>query len=247
MKKLKAIIAYDGTDYHGWQFQKLKKTVSQTIEKKYHLIFGQRIKILGASRTDAGVHAAGQVATFYCQSMLHPEKIATVLNNSLPPDIKIRSMSTCDNDFKPLSGVAKKVYFYHLFTRKPLPFFSRFGWYFRFIDQVDFSVFQNAMCCFTGTHDFKFFCQSEPGLSTIRSIDSIKIERLDKFKAIRIKIVGKGFLRHQIRRIIGASLDVARRKDLSIQDLKENLDNSCKQRAFTKAEGCGLCLWKISY
>jgi tRNA pseudouridine38-40 synthase len=247
MKKFKAVIAYDGTDYHGWQSQKDKRTISQTIEKQYYLIFGQQIKLLGASRTDSGVHAAGQIAVFSCSTNLQPNKLVSILNNSLPPDIKIRSMKTCPDNFNPLQGVKEKVYLYHLFKRKPLPFFARFGWHFKFIDQVDFSIFNNAMCCFVGSHDFKSFCKSEPGLSTTRTIDSIKIEKLDKLEVIRIKIIGKGFLRHQIRRIIGASLDVARRKELSIQQLKKQLESPRDQQAFTKAEGCGLCLWKISY
>jgi tRNA pseudouridine38-40 synthase len=266
MKRYKIVVAYDGTDFYGWQEQPSDVTIVSTLKKSFRVAFKKDVSILGASRTDAGVHALGQVAV--CKTDLnvditknsrsvHP--LLYAWNNSLPNSIVIRSIELADSDFHIFGDVICKTYHYNLFVSRPLPFFSRYGWFWKFIDVVDWEKFGKAMSCFVGEHDFRSFCKCDVDDPTIRKIDSIEISRFKEnealksflfpcgFKGVRIEIKGRGFLRYQIRRMIGAALDVARKKDVCVDFIKYQLKNPSDQQELTKAAGCGLCLSHILY
>jgi tRNA pseudouridine38-40 synthase len=253
INRYKIIVAYDGTDFHGWQIQPSAVTVASTLEKKFLNTFCKKIHILGASRTDAGVHALGQVALCKTELDLDVNQICKAWNNSLPNSILIRSIEPAGSDFKIFGHVKSKTYYYHLFYRQPLPFVARFGWFWKFIDQVAFSKFEKAMNCFVGEHDFRSFCRNAMPCdngdekSTIKKIDSISITKLRRFSVIRVEIRAKGFLRYQIRRMVGAALDVARKKNFCADLISNKLKNPSDQQEFTRAQSCGLCLRKILY
>ncbi|MFH1461476.1 MAG: tRNA pseudouridine(38-40) synthase TruA [bacterium] len=249
MQSYKIIIAYDGTNFSGWQQQQKDLTVQSCLTKSFEHAFKSNAKILAASRTDSGVHALGQVARVITNINMEPETLKLIWNRSLPKSILIRSIQRADKEFYPLRNVDYKIYYYHLFLKQPLPFISRFGWYYKFINKVDFKKFEAALKLYLGEHDFASFCKLEKNdnKTTIRKIDKIFIKRINKFNVIRIEIKGKSFLRFQIRRMIGYALDVARRPELPLDYLQSLLKNPNPKQTLLKADGCGLCLRKVKY
>lgn len=241
------IISYDGTDFNGWQIQPDAPSVCLVLQDSFFGVFKIKIKILGASRTDSGVHALGQVATFKTDLQIEPEKLKDAWNNSLPNSIMIRSLEKVSQDFYPLIGVKQKTYYYNLFLKRPLPFVARYGFYYEFINFVDLQKFEQALNLYVGKHDFASFCKIDKGdeRNTVKTIDSISIHK--KEEELRITIKGKAFLRFQIRRMVGYALDVARRPDLSVNYIHELLDNPDSKQKLLKAEACGLCLGRVVY
>lgn len=248
MQKIKAIIAYDGTDFFGWQRQVKEVTVSSVLESSFYKVFGQKISLIGSSRTDSGVHALNQVAALKCEKLdISCQTIRQAWNNNLPPSILVRDLSYVNEDFHPCFNVLQKTYYYHIFLDRPLPFVARFGWYYKFIDKVNIDKFRKALQLYVGEHDFASFCKVDDDKNTVRRIDSITIEKITKFNALRVIIKGPGFLHFQIRRMIGYALDIARRDDLSHEYVSELLNKPDHRQTLTKAESCGLCLRKVIY
>ena len=247
MNTYKIIVAYDGVDYQGWQAQPHKITVSDSLQDSFKHVFGKEIKILGASRTDTGVHALGQVAIFKSDIAIPSDKMLKAWNNILPISIHIKSLERVMDDFHPHRNVVSKTYYYHLFIQRPLPFLARYGWDYPFMKDVDLEVFEQALALYVGTHNFRSFCKLEEEKSTIRTVHSIVIQKIVRFGVVRVVIKGDSFLRFQIRRMIGCALDVARRDDLSLSFIQNMLDNPHPQQKATKAEGRGLCLKEINY
>ena len=175
-------------------------------------------------------------------------------NIHLPPGILIRSLEKLEAPFNPCINVEQKIYYYHIFLQQPLPFLARYGWNCHFIDHVDWQKFATALQLFVGTHNFRSFCkvdkekisEIENGL-TIKTVDKICIQKIDKFGILQIQIYGKAFLHFQIRRMIGYALDVARRRNLPISYLQELLDNPTAEQILLKAPSSGLLLRKIIY
>lgn len=248
MQKFKIIISYDGTDFAGWATQPGKVTVASTLENSFYKIFNQRITILGASRTDAGVHALGQVAQFKADLAVSEEAIRHAWNDLLPSSIHIRQVERVEESFNPCRGVKQKTYHYVLFLKKPLPFLARYGWHYRFIHHVDLEKFYACLQRYVGEHDFASFCKVEdPRKTTIRRIDEISLRRIERWSALMVTVKGKSFLHFQIRRMIGYALDVARRKDLTIDYLQAVIDSKNPRQTLLKADGRGLCLRKVVY
>lgn len=247
MKKFKIKVAYDGTNYQGWQSQPHSLTLADTLEKRFFKIFGKKISIIGASRTDAGVHSLGQIAAFKTDLDIGAQKIHTIWNKGLPLDIQIRALDEVSLDFHPMKDVAQKTYLYHLFLARPLPFVARYGWQYEMIHKVDLVKFKSCLEPFVGEHDFRSFCKLETDQSTIKKIDAIELRKFPHFGILQVKICGPSFLRFQIRRMIGAALDVARRENLSKDYILEMLKNPCGEQELVKADANGLCLYRINY
>ncbi len=123
----RALVAYDGTAYHGWQQQTHDNTVAGTLQSSFIKAFSQEVALRGASRTDAGVHALGQVVRVTTNLDLEPKVIRTAWNARLPHDIHIRALCLSSADFNPLAQVIQKTYYYHFFLERPLPFIARYG------------------------------------------------------------------------------------------------------------------------
>lgn len=247
MKTYKMIVAYDGTDYFGWQIQPHARTVSSSIQSAFTHTFKHPVLLLGASRTDTGVHALEQVVRVQTPLAISPHEMMRAWNQSLPRDIVIRSLEPTENHFHPCSNVYEKTYWYTLFLKKPLPFVARYGWLYPFIHDVDFLKLEKILKLYPGTHDFASFCKQEDDKTTIRTINSIQIKKLNRWNMLQISVKGPSFLRFQIRRMIGYALDVARQPSKPIDFIKMILDNPNPQQTLTKAEGSGLCLRKVIY
>lgn len=244
MNTYRISVAYDGSNYFGWQAQPKLPTIETTLKKIFSSVFGHSVAILGASRTDAGVHAAGQVARCITTLDLDSVDIMRAWNNALPSDIVIRSMERVI-DFHPFYNVDYKIYYYHFFLKRPLPFFQQYGWFFRY--SLDINKLNNALRLFVGTHDFRSFCTGNGRENTVRTIDVVSLDYFRKYNAYRITIKGHSFLQHMIRRIVGACLDVASQDNLSLDYLTRALEKKDPKQTLLNAPAKGLLLRKIVY
>lgn len=246
MKVYKLVIAYDGTDYFGWQELPEKPSIAAALNNAFTKVFKYPIKVLGASRTDAGVHALGQIARIKTDLDITSEKLQWAWNNALPADITIRSLELVDDSFNPFCNVKQKIYHYHFFTERPFPFVQRYGYFYPY--KIDFDMLQQALQSFVGTHDFCAFKSSEDVReNTVRTIDTITLDYLPRYKAYRITVKGQKFLRHMIRRIVGASLAVASKNGHTLQSLQEIMAACDPRHTLPNAPAQGLMLYKIIY
>lgn len=253
LKRYKIEVAYDGTSFSGWQQQDHVMTVQQCLQNKFYSMFGQKINIVAASRTDAGVHAQGQIAAFtFSDLKISPDRLFKLWNDALPRDILIKSFHEVDLKFNPQFDVVKKIYSYDLFLEKANPLVSRFGWRYRQINKINWIKFEDYLKIFVGKHNFEYFCRIDPEApkDPVRIVDNITVVFVED-SICRVTFEAKGFLRYQIRRMIGAAVEY------SLPTKNFNLENS--QQALTGikmpsgtiptfcAEGKGLTLIKIIY
>ncbi len=243
MHVYKLVVAYDGTAYHGWQIQPDVPSVVGTLERCFHNVFKIPITITGASRTDAGVHALGQVAHFALGIHIPAHKMAFAWNNALPRDILIRSLEDATSNFHPQRNVAEKTYYYHFFQKRPVPFIARYGF---FCGSVDMAKLENGLSIFVGTHDFRSFCTGYESESTVRTIHSIELAAYRRFGVYRVIIKGPGFLRYMIRRLVGAALHVAG-SARSLDELTYALESKNPHQHLHVASPRGLMLHSILY
>jgi len=244
MIRYKCIVAYDGTDYVGWQFQPHKETVASALETTFKRVFKETIKIIGASRTDAGVHALGQVVSFTSCLNATPEKIKWAWSRSLPESLSILSLEKVSDDFRPRNNVVQKTYYYDVYTKRPSPLKARYGYY--YVYKLDEDKLHKALALFIGKHDFSAFSSDERP-NKIRTIDAITIESLSEQEGYRIEIKGRSFLHFMIRRIVGAALKIASDEKLSLSFLQKVFNAKNPNHALPNAPAKGLTLKSILY
>ena len=203
----KAIVSYQGTYFNGWQSQKDNKSIQDSIELTLYKIFNFHQRIIGASRTDAGVHAYGQVFSFYAPAMIHKEKLHHLINNCLPDTIKINTIEVVENDFHPRFHAKKKIYQYLISQQKLSPSINFFILHYE--NYFDIEILKNCCSLFLGTHNFKGFSTIKKNeiKNTIKTIYDINISITNDIYIITI--IGSGFLRYMIRRLIGAALYIS--------------------------------------
>ncbi len=247
MRRFKITIAYDGTDFQGWQSQPHKITICDYLQKQFKSVFNHDVTIIGASRTDSNVHALGQVALIKTDLSIPSDRILNAWNNILSDSVYIRSIEKVSPSFYPMNNVQYKVYYYNLFLKRPMPFVARYGWLYEQINEVDLLVFQDVLQLYLGTHDFRSFCKLEEAKDTVRTIDRISIRRIPSLGIFQVILVGKSFLRFQIRRMIGYALDASRSPKTARDKIKNILQNPEPIQTLVKADGKGLILRKIVY
>lgn len=206
MRRIMLKVAYDGTEFHGWQLQPGVRTVEGELNKVISEWTGNDTCVIGASRTDTGVHALGNLAVFDLELNVPTERIAYALNTKLPADVKIQEAIEVASDFHPRRCASRKTYEYHIYASKfPMPLANRYAYYTYL--KPDTEKMQQAASYLIGEHDFKSFCcvrtQAE---STVRTIYNIEISKIEN--EIVIKIEGNGFLYNMVRIIAGTLLDV---------------------------------------
>lgn len=207
-------------------------------------VFQKQVTLYGASRTDAGVHAYGQVAVFSTDLNLDIHTMKRAINASLPPSILIRSLDLVSDSFNPRYDVIQKTYWYHFFTDEPLPWVRRFGYFSH--EKFDLDLLGQALAVFVGTHDFRSFCTGNEYMSTVRTIDVIRLDFNDQLGAYKIVFQGKSFLRYMIRRIVGGCFFAAQKK-VEIDELKRVLEAKNSHQRIKTAPAQGLTLHEISY
>ncbi len=244
MKRIKLIVAYDGTNYCGWQTQINGITVEEVLNKTLSGLLKEDIRVIGASRTDSGVHALGNVAVFDTESKIPGDKFSFALNQRLPEDIRIQESCQVADDFHPRFCDTIKTYEYKILNRKfALPterLYSAFVYY-----PLDVEKMQMAAAYLVGEHDFKSFCSSGSQVeSTVRTITDISIEKHGEMISIRVS--GNGFLYNMVRIIVGTLMKIG----LGVWEPErmEEILNACDRNAAgPKAEARGLTLVEIRY
>ncbi|MCO7127418.1 tRNA pseudouridine(38-40) synthase TruA [Sporolactobacillus shoreicorticis] len=246
MTKIKCTVAYDGTLFHGYQVQPGKRTVQREIEavlsRMHH---GQLVKIAASGRTDAGVHAFGQV--FHFETPLHiPEDRWTLaLNSLLPNDIYVRQAEEVSEQFHARYDVKKKEYRYRLLTR-PEPDLFRRAYTTHIKQPLDVDAMNLAAAAILGTHDFSCFCAANTDIKDkVRTIYYLSV-RQEKDDETVIRIVGSGFLYQMVRIITGTLLDVGIYK-ITPDRVAEIIDGRDRQAASATAPPQGLTLWGVTY
>ena len=242
--KIKLTIAYDGTNYCGWQVQPNGTSVQEVIELELSKLFKGRIKTIGASRTDAGVHAKGNVASFEVMTMMPPEKIAYALNAGLPSDIVVQSSEEVSERFHPRFSDSIKTYEYHILNRRfPDPLRRHYTYF--YYHPLDVEAMNEAAKYFVGEHDFTSFASVHAQTNSyVRKILSCEVTKEEDEVILRIS--GYGFLYNMVRIIAGTLIEVGggMRK---VQDIPYIMEARNRDEAGPTAPPEGLVLVGIEY
>ncbi len=261
VRNIKLTLQYDGTNYSGWQIQKTEKTIQSLIEDAIFSVTEERVKVIGAGRTDAGVHALEQVAVFKTQSRLEPNVLLRAINANIPHDIMIIGVSECTADFHPRYSAKSKTYSYIISYTGAYPasqggsvFLRKWSWQIPY--KLNCDSMSDASNFLIGKHDFSCFrasgCSSK---NPIRTVGKIEISETPStgfmgftfgVPVIRISVRADAFLRHMVRNIVGTLVEVGRGKIPPLK-IKEILESKDRQASGPTAPACGLFLEKIEY
>lgn len=208
MKRIMLTIAYDGTNYCGWQVQPNGITIEEVLNRKLCKLTGEDIVIIGASRTDSGVHALGNVAVFDTETSIPPERLSYALNRCLPEDIVIMKSEEVPLDFHPRYRKCSKTYEYHIINTDVLIPTKRLTNYFVSY-RLNVDAMRQSAKYLVGTHDFSSFCNVRTDVeNTVRTITALDI--IENGDEITVRITGTGFLYHMVRIIVGTLIRVGR-------------------------------------
>ena len=244
-RNIKLSIAYDGTEYCGWQIQNNEATVQGEIEKALAFIHKKDIRLTGSGRTDSGVHAKGQVANFYTDLKSIPEEnFAHALNSLLPKDIRIMKSREVESEFHSRYDARERIYRYYISSGNlPFPWQNKYCHYVR--DRLDVKKLNKIVSPLTGIHDFTTFsAPMEAGVSMTREIYSAHF--YSEYPFIVFKISGSAFLRKMVRSITGTVLDLYSKEDDGTR-MKEFLDAADRSLAGPTAPARGLFLYNVRY
>lgn len=244
MKRIKLVVAYDGTAYNGWQFQPGVRTIEGELNKCLSELLSEDIQVIGASRTDSGVHALCNIAVFDTDTRIPGEKISYALNQRLPEDIRIRESCETAADFHPRHCSSRKTYEYRILNAAfPVPT-RRLYTHFTYVP-LDVELMKEGASYLIGEHDFKSFCSAAAVVeTTVRTILDIQVEKEDS--EISIKVCGSGFLYNMVRIIAGTLLEIGR-GSYPPEHMKDILEAKDRQAAGPTAPACGLTLIKYEF
>jgi len=255
MKKIRLLLEYDGAAYHGWQLQKDAVTIQGILEEKVRQVTGNITSVIGASRTDAGVHAFGQVAVFRTASYLDAGTIRRALNAVLPLDIRVLSAEEVHDAFHPRENAARKRYFYMIANQRvSSAFLFRYTW---IVPQIlEIGPMKDASRMLTGVHDFEAFMGTGSDIQdTVREVYALDAETLDGIVFMGVNLQGNfikitaeanGFLRHMVRNIVGTLVEIGRGRRPA-EKIREILESCDIKNAGQTAPANGLFLERIDY
>lgn len=245
MRRVRLIVAYDGTNYCGWQIQPNGITIEEVLNREIVRLTGEDIHIIGASRTDSGVHALGNVAVFDTESSIPPERMAYALNQRMPEDIVIVRSDEVTPDWHPrYQREVSKTYEYHIYNAPvPNPLKRNYSAFVSF--PMDVEKMRQGAEYLVGEHDFVSFCNIRTNVfDTVRTIHSITITQ--DGASIVIRITGNGFLYNMVRIIAGTLIRVGR-GFYAPERVKEILEERKRTAAGVTAPAAGLVLAEIEY
>ena len=245
MKRLKLTVAYDGTNYCGWQIQPNGITVEEVLNRALRKLTGEEITVIGASRTDSGVHALGNVAVFDSETSIPPERISYALNQRLPEDIRVQVSEEVPSDWHPRKCACVKTYEYRILNRRinmPMErLYSHFCYF-----KLDVDRMQEAAAMLTGEHDFKSFCSVRTQVTdTVRTIYTIDVAK-NADDIISIRVTGNGFLYNMVRIIAGTLMAVGTGQ-IRPEDMTSILEAKDRRAAGPTAPARGLTLIEMKY
>lgn len=244
MRNLRLDICYDGTRYRGWQrLPGVENTVQGKLETALTRILEEPIEVSGSGRTDAGVHAAHQIASFHCESEMLPEEILSRLRRYLPEDIGIYSCQEAAPRFHARLNARGKTYRYRIWNSEaPCVFERRYLW--ADPEKLDEGAMERAAALFLGEHDFSAFCGNKKmKKSTVRRIDSLDVVR--RGSELVITVTGDGFLYNMVRILVGTLIEVGR-GERPIESIPSLFGGRREQAGFL-APAQGLCLMEVYY
>lgn len=257
MPRYKAIIEYDGTDFFGFQIQKKQVTVQEIFEKSLNQICAQPIKVVGSGRTDARVHAAGQVLHFDLPKIFDVNKLKEGLSHFLPQKIKVHHIEIVESDFHARYSAKKRTYVYNFFLGEDCPLYLMpFCEVIR--HRLDIKKMNQAVKKIIGTHDFTAFCSSmDKSPVKVRKIykAQFKLKNIEKWPGVNEKTKGKlltfeieanGFLHHMVRNIVGTLIEVGKHK-IDLMTFQNVLKSRDRQKAGMTFSPQGLSLVKVKY
>lgn len=241
MKRVMLVVAYDGTDYHGWQLQPEVLTIEGELNKALKELLGEEIQVIGASRTDSGVHALCNVAVFDTDTKIPAEKLSYALNQRLPEDIRIQRSAEAAPDFHPRHCASRKTYEYRILNREfPLPTKRRYA-HFTYV-HLDEEKMQRGAKYLVGEHDFKSFCATASvAETTVRTLYDLTVRR--EGEEIMIRVCGSGFLYNMVRIIAGTLMEIGR-GNMEPERMQKILEAKDRTAAGPTAPACGLTLVK---
>jgi tRNA pseudouridine38-40 synthase len=246
MQRYVIIVEYDGTAYYGWQLQPGLPSVVGQLQASFARTFRHTITIVGASRTDAGVHACGQVASFVTDLVITPEKMMRGWNDALPSDIVVRAVRPVALEHSIFDNIVRKTYQYHIFLSRPAPLYQRYGWYYK--GTIDQDMLKRVLQHLAGTHDFTSLCAADaPDPNKIRTIQSITVEYMPVWNAVKVEITAERFLRYMIRRMVGAAVKIASCGQFSVDYIQEVIRQKNPNNPLPTAPAQGLLLYSIEY
>lgn len=246
MRRLKLTVSYDGTEYHGWQVQPGLSTVQGILQEVFAQVEKRPVHVAGSGRTDAGVHALGQVAAVSLENPIPPQNLKRALNRFLPPGIRVNQVEEVDAAFHPRFDAVSKTYEYRIFRGEVCSPFER-----RYVHHHPYPLKDEKIVTLAsaleGTHDFSAFAASddrdEEERSKVRTIFSSRIE-LQSDRLI-YRVTGDGFLKHMVRNIVGTLLEGG--KGNITPDMLRTFLRHPRPKAGPRAPACGLFLMKVEY
>jgi tRNA pseudouridine38-40 synthase len=248
MRNYKITIQYDGTNYHGWQIQPNSLTIQSELTRVISLLDHRHVTIHGAGRTDAGVHAEGQVASFFLEREFEPLKLRDAINGNLKRDIRILDVEPMGDDFHARFSAKEKTYRYTIFTGDVIsPFAYRYALHHR--EKLNVEAMREAASLLTGLHDFSAFTvldsEVEDRQRTLKRLE-IQVEMQEAGERLLIFAAADGFLRYMVRTIAGTLLDVGR-GHRTVADVTGALASRDRKRAGQTAKAYGLTLLSVRY
>ena len=266
----KLTLAYDGTDFHGWQVQPGKRTIQGELQSALERIVGEAPLPQGSGRTDAGVHALAQVASFELQARIPAANLVRAMNRTLPGSIRVVEAQVVGEQFHARHSAVAKTYEYRVLPVEPSaaqicpPFLARYVYPYSW--KLDFEMLQESAAAFVGEHDFRSFAASDPDVATrsgegqeagaiqtqtrttVRTIfaSEWREEMKDGFRLLVYRVRGNGFLHHVVRNLVGTTLDVGRGY-LSIEEIARIFAARSRAAAGPTAPARGLFLHSVEY
>jgi len=247
LRNIRMEIEYDGTNYCGWQIQSRnfsKKSIQQVLEQTLKKILHEKVKLIASGRTDAGVHAQGQVANFYSKSIIPLEKLQRSLNALLPDDIVVKKVALAPLDFHARFQAKSKLYRYTIINRNvPSVFMRQQALFYPY--PLNLKLMRQEAKALLGRHNLKAFqAAGKKEKSTTKEIKYISIQKNNDI--ITIDIEADGFLHHMARNIVGTLIEIGRGR-FPKGTIKQLLKLKDRKKAGPTAAACGLCLMKVNY
>jgi tRNA pseudouridine38-40 synthase len=245
MRNIKLTIEYDGTAYHGWQIQPGLKTIQGLMRERIAQITQEKVNLMGAGRTDAGVHALAQVANFHTESTIDLLALQRGLNSLLPPDIVVKGTEEVEEGFHARFSARSKTYEYHILNQPYASAIWRdYAWFIH--HELDISPMRRCGAVLIGSHDFSSFRASgDESRHSIREVIRLEIEQREGHLIV-VAIEANAFLREMVRSIVGTLVDVGRGKT-SFEEFEEIFQTRDRRRAGMTAPAHGLFLTEVKY
>jgi len=241
---IKLTVEYDGTHYHGWQYQPKGETIQAVLERAVSTFLGTPTRLTGSGRTDAGVHALGQVANFFADKVFNAYRFQRALNALTPSDITIKAVEIVPDTFDARRDGRARVYEYRILSRAtPSPFHLNRAWHLH--DRLDVAAMREAIPCLLGEHDFSSFRAAGcDAAHPVRTVYRVSLEPRDELLVFTIEATA--FLRHMVRNIVGTLVQVGQglRTPRSFGEVLQARDRT---KAGKTAPACGLFLVEVKY